>query len=105
MPVDELDEETRCELLGERDPALLTGWEWIAAEVWVRYHFGRYVAELPGSTHVTHQLDRLQEVFDLIAGQEKARAAYPRCPAGKVRVTSGSPSSPVIRCCGWPCRC
>ncbi|MER5807390.1 hypothetical protein ABT143_04195 [Streptomyces sp. NPDC002033] len=100
MPVDELSEETRCELLGERDPKLLTGWEWIAAEVWVRYHFERYVAELPGSTHVTHQLDRLQEVFDLIAGQEKGQGGRPPMSGGEAasyKRLSFQPSDPVLQ--------
>ncbi|MGW6690844.1 hypothetical protein [Streptomyces sp. NPDC054961] len=100
MPTDELDEDTRCELLGERDPNLLTGWEWIAAEVWVRYHFERHVRELPGSTHVTHQLDRLQEVFDLIAGQEKGQGGRPplsRGEAAPYRRLTVQPSDPVLQ--------
>ncbi|MFD7097575.1 hypothetical protein [Streptomyces xanthophaeus] len=100
MPVDELDEDTRCLLLGERDPELLTGWEWVAAELWVRHHFGRHIGELPGSTHVTHQLDRLQEVFDLIVGEEKGRGGRPPLASGDALPytrTRFRPSDPVLQ--------
>ncbi|MBT2471275.1 hypothetical protein J7E97_26300 [Streptomyces sp. ISL-66] len=48
---------------------------------------------------MTHQLDRLQEVFDLIAGQEKAQGGRPplsRGEAAPYRRLTVQPSDPVL---------
>jgi hypothetical protein len=98
---DELPDETRCTLLGERDPKLLNGWEWVTAELWIRHHFGRYVAELPGSTYLTHQLDRLREIWDPIVDRTRkgqgGRPPLSREDAYQYQKNAYMPSDPVLQ--------
>ncbi|MFD7830884.1 hypothetical protein [Kitasatospora sp. NPDC059803] len=56
-----LRDEDACQLLGPPRAEPPTVFEYLAAELWVRHHFGTDFEARPGATWVTFQLDRIGE--------------------------------------------
>ncbi|MFG2848063.1 hypothetical protein ACGF12_33565 [Kitasatospora sp. NPDC048296] len=85
------DEDT-CLLLGKARDEPPTVFEYLAAELWVRHHFGADFDARPGATWVTFQLDRISEWW----GSPRRDRLDPEdaLPYGRLTL---QPQDPVLR--------
>ncbi|MFJ2192831.1 hypothetical protein ACIOJE_33640 [Kitasatospora sp. NPDC087861] len=87
-----LRDEDACRLLGRPREEPPTVFEYLAAELWVRHHFGSDFEARPGATWVTFQLDRLGEWW----GTPRRDQLNPQDALPYARLTP-QPPDPVLR--------
>ncbi|MEU6972259.1 hypothetical protein AB0A71_31975 [Kitasatospora aureofaciens] len=87
-----LRDQDTCLLLGKAREEPPTVFEYLAAELWVRHHFGVDFDARPGATWVTFQLDRIAEWWGT-PGRERLGPGE-ALPYGRL---TAQPQDPVLR--------